>query len=193
MNRLKTSVASGALRIFYHWLRLANNLGMDEIVKEYSTRFIQRVLLAKKNLINITIKNHEYEKIKYFLIEGSKLGLETEMTSAIQHIRQLVLIFVHEVSEHDTYSANKGSTLSKQELRPIWKSEGVKLGAHILKSVLHALQNYNLLENTRIQRSIIGLFRCNWIGFPLSSSYGKQGAFTSMKTMISNFHIISRR
>jgi len=174
---------SGGLRSFHEWLRLAKYFDLRQVVKEYSTRFRQKIAQVRKQLMQATDTDYEVKRIKQLLLEGFGFGLETEMAIVVRHIRKQIVMFIMELVNYIRQSISKGDDfLGKwKELHLRGKSVGISIG--ILKDLLQSIERGIILEHTKIKRSIVAVFECDLMGFPMSFDCEIRKAIINVKTV----------
>lgn len=181
--RLETSMKNGSLKTFHQWLRSAKLFDMREVVEEYSARFRQRVSEVQKQVMQATVRSYEENSLKQLLLEGSGLGLETEMAVVVQHIRRQILMFVKELVNHTRQSISRGDDFLGKWRELHWRGKGFGIGADALKDLLQSIESSILLEHTKIRRSIVAVFKCDLMGFPVSCNCGIRRAFLNVKAL----------
>lgn len=192
LYRLETSVMTGVLRTFHELLRSAKFFNMTEAVKEYCARFRHRVTKVKKQLMQATIKSYEEKSLKQLLLEGSKLGLETEMDMVIRHIRQQILVFVKELIDHTKQSIGKRDNFFGKWRELHLRGKGFGIRTYILKDLLKSIEKNILLEHTKMKRSIVGLYECDLMGCLLTYNCKVQKAFFNVKALTLGYYASNR-
>ncbi|XP_024367013.1 uncharacterized protein [Physcomitrium patens] len=182
LTELEISMRSGALKVFHQCQRKSKFFGLGEPVEKYSAEFRERVAMVQKRLMQASVRNYEANVLN-LLLEGSDLGLETEVAAVVRNIRSQVLRFAKGLIEKISIFISKGDGFLEKwsELQSWGKVFGI--GEDVLKSLMQAIGCSVLLEHTKVKRSLVVVLECDFMGRPVCYSCETQSAILNVKDL----------